>query len=65
MKKKRKEQEPSAVIVIIVTVIIILSWKGCTAYCVKHHDEWEQENREQSERNMQEAYYNCKFEHDQ
>lgn len=69
MKRKHKKQEEhNYVACAIVGTILMLTLKGCSDfcsyYCEKHHDEWETANRQRAEQKMQEAYYNCKFEHD-
>lgn len=62
--KKNVKEEANPVVFTIAVVLLILIVKGCDAYCEAHYEQWDKENKEYLERNMQEAYYNCKFEHD-
>ena len=61
---KNTKEEVNPVIFTVVLVLLIVIVKSCDAYCEAHHEQWEKEHKEYWERNMQEAYYNCKFEHD-
>lgn len=63
-KRSTKEEDVNIFALCIVVALLTIIVEGCDAYCKNHHEQWQEELKQRKEKRIQEAYLNCKFEHD-